>query len=518
MGKVALPALAITVLAWWVSSTVIPATRHRWIVQTLWAWLFVLIIIFRFIPATIVSRPVSAIWDKAVAGPVSHIQPRGRLALMWLGAIAITFGTTFGFARPSSTTLVNRVISLAGVYFFQILICLHSIKKGGVNWIRIPLSIILQQALALFVLKSSAGFSIFTWFSTAVADFQSGAIQATAFIFDAETATKGWFFVSGLAPIIFLAAFVQMLYFFNWMQWLTKQFAWLGQKVFGASGAETFVALWSPWFGQANSAILIGAYVESLTDSEIFAVMATSMCSLSSLTIRTYTTTLAIPARNLIAQSAMIIPSSIINAKVAVPETDPEAPMTRSRESTCAARKKINLRKAVDLLDCLSDGALLGLRVAGSVLVNFFMIFALLVFVDGICIWIFRGFGVHALDIHQLVAAPLVPCTFFLGVPRREVWGLSYMLSGKLLVSSDFAYASLAKIMAGPQPLSDRSFQIITFALANTSSLASLGTQVGVMTALAPSRKSVICKAAIPALLVALLSAFQTAAIAGSLL
>lgn len=35
-----LGALALLILAWWISSLVIPATRHRWIVQTLFAWAF----------------------------------------------------------------------------------------------------------------------------------------------------------------------------------------------------------------------------------------------------------------------------------------------------------------------------------------------------------------------------------------------------------------------------------------------------------------------------------------------
>lgn len=29
---------AIVILGWWVSATIIPATRHRWIVQTIFAW------------------------------------------------------------------------------------------------------------------------------------------------------------------------------------------------------------------------------------------------------------------------------------------------------------------------------------------------------------------------------------------------------------------------------------------------------------------------------------------------
>lgn len=51
--------------------------------------------------------------------------------------------------------------------------------------------------------------------------------------------------------------------------------AWFGQHIFGASGVETFIAIWSPWFGQVNSVLLVAPYVPDLTDSELAAVMAT---------------------------------------------------------------------------------------------------------------------------------------------------------------------------------------------------------------------------------------------------
>lgn len=37
-----LVAMALVILGWWISATVLPATRHRWIPQTLWAWFFIL--------------------------------------------------------------------------------------------------------------------------------------------------------------------------------------------------------------------------------------------------------------------------------------------------------------------------------------------------------------------------------------------------------------------------------------------------------------------------------------------
>lgn len=34
--------LILLILGWWISSIVLQDTRHRWIVQTLWAWFFIL--------------------------------------------------------------------------------------------------------------------------------------------------------------------------------------------------------------------------------------------------------------------------------------------------------------------------------------------------------------------------------------------------------------------------------------------------------------------------------------------
>jgi len=59
-----------------------------------------------------------------------------------------------------------------------------------------PISIILQQALALFTYKSDAGIKFFTWWKIAVADFETMAIEASSFLVDPETAEKGWFIIT----------------------------------------------------------------------------------------------------------------------------------------------------------------------------------------------------------------------------------------------------------------------------------------------------------------------------------
>jgi concentrative nucleoside transporter, CNT family len=95
--RVKLCALAAFILAWWISATVLRATRHRWIVQTLFAWSFIAIIAFRFIPNSVVTRPVEAVWIPLVQGPFFALPKFARYGLGWLALIAIVMGSAFGF-------------------------------------------------------------------------------------------------------------------------------------------------------------------------------------------------------------------------------------------------------------------------------------------------------------------------------------------------------------------------------------------------------------------------------------
>jgi len=95
--RVKLCAFAVLILAWWISATVLPATRHRWIVQTFLAWSFIAIIAFRFIPNSVVTRPVEAVWVPLVQRPFFTFPKYARYGLGWLALIAIVMGSAFGF-------------------------------------------------------------------------------------------------------------------------------------------------------------------------------------------------------------------------------------------------------------------------------------------------------------------------------------------------------------------------------------------------------------------------------------
>jgi CNT family concentrative nucleoside transporter len=79
-----LPTLALVIVGWWISATILKATRHRWIVQTFFAWSFIAIIAFRYIPNSVVTRPVEAVWVPVVQRPWYRISYPVRLAIGWL--------------------------------------------------------------------------------------------------------------------------------------------------------------------------------------------------------------------------------------------------------------------------------------------------------------------------------------------------------------------------------------------------------------------------------------------------
>jgi CNT family concentrative nucleoside transporter len=100
-------ALAALILGWWISSITLHATRHRWIVQTFFAWSFIAIIAFRFISNSVVTRPVEAVWIPLVQKPFFTLPKYVRYGLGWLALLAIVLGSAFGSKLENVRFLLN---------------------------------------------------------------------------------------------------------------------------------------------------------------------------------------------------------------------------------------------------------------------------------------------------------------------------------------------------------------------------------------------------------------------------
>ncbi|KAJ7690616.1 Na+ dependent nucleoside transporter C-terminus-domain-containing protein, partial [Mycena rosella] len=507
-----LAALALLILGWWISATILEATRHRWIVQTLFAWFFILVIAFRFIPASVISKPIGAVWMPLVQEPWYRISYSIRLAIGWLCLLGIVFGSAFGFPLEANTNYGDRAISVLGLAIFQFGFYLSSTNRSAIPWPTVIVGLFIQQAIALFVLKSGAGFSIFHWIATLASDFLAQGLVGGAFFFDAETITKHWFFVNTLSSIIFFVAFIQMMYYLGVMQWIIKHFAWLFFKLMNVSGAEAVVAASSPWIGQGESACLVRPYVDLMTESEIHLTMTSGFSTIAGSVLSAYIS-LGVPPQNLVTSSVMSIPASIAISKMRLPEMD--EPVTRGQ--VVVDRGEDKKGAPANALHAFSQGAVFGLIVAGQILTNVLTVLSLVATVNGLLTWIGRGFGIHALTLQLVLGYIFYPVTFFLGVPRAEILPVSRLLATKLVANEFAAYLDLQALMKTDAALSPRAYTIASYSLCGFANLGSVGIQIGVLGALAPSRGKIIAKLAISAMICGFLSTLQTAGIAGML-
>ncbi|KAI0063926.1 H+/nucleoside cotransporter [Artomyces pyxidatus] len=511
--RIVLAGLAIIIFGWWISATILPATRHRWIVQTLLAWFFILVIAFRFIPTSLVTSPVEAVWNPLVSRPFFALPYHIRLGMGWLALIAIVIGSAFGFKLQNNTTYGDRTISVLGLFVFQFGFWATSRHRSHIQWPTVILGLFLQQAIALFVLKSGAGFHIFSWLATAASDLLRQGLVGATFFFDADVISQDWFFVNTLSTCIFFVAVVQMLYYLGVMQWIVKNFAWIFFKTMNISGAEAVVAAAAPFIGQGESACLVRPYFEFMTESEIHLAMTSGFSTIAGSVLGAYIN-MGVPAQNLITASVMSIPASIAISKLRVPET--EEPLTRGQVVLDRGEKEKDM--PMNALDAFARGAVFGLIVAGQILCNVLTILSLVAAINGLLTWIGRGFGFHALTLQFILRYIYYPITFFLGVPRDEILRVSELFATKLIENEFAAYLNLKALQASPEALSARGYTITSYALCGFANLGSLGIQIGVLSALAPARTRAIARVGPSAVICGFIATLQAAGIAGMLI
>lgn len=81
--------------------------------------------------------------------------------------------------------------------------------------------------------------------------------------------------------MFFFSSLIQVLYYLGVMQWVVTRVGGLLQAVMGTTVCESVNAAGSVFLGMTESPLLIKPYIESLTSSELHAVMATGFATAS---------------------------------------------------------------------------------------------------------------------------------------------------------------------------------------------------------------------------------------------
>lgn len=114
-------------------------------------WFFIGLIFFQYVPTTVFSRPIEAVWLKTVQEPFFRIPYYVRLAAGWLALLGLVFGSAYGFKLDSNTSYGQRTQGVFGLFVFQLILWIFSKSHRSVNWRTVIVGLGMQQILAMYV-------------------------------------------------------------------------------------------------------------------------------------------------------------------------------------------------------------------------------------------------------------------------------------------------------------------------------------------------------------------------------
>ena len=173
------------------------------------------------------------------------------------------------------------------------------------------------------------------------------------------------------------------------------------------------------------------------------------------------------------------------------------------------------------------------------ILATLLCIIALLGLANGLLTWWGRYLNINnpPLTVELIVGYICYPIAFLLGVPRNgDLLKVGQLIGTKLIAVSYYFSLQVMAILTSAPPqnefvaytalqtdpayadLSPRSRLIATYALCGFANIGSLGTQIGVLSQIAPGRGGDVSRLALSALIAGALSTFTSASIAGMLI
>jgi concentrative nucleoside transporter, CNT family len=435
--------------------------------------------------------------------------------------------STAGF----SITAVLRGI-LGMVFLLLVAFALSSDRKK-INWRLVGIGVSLQLVLALLVLKVPFVKGIFDVVSKGFVTVLNFTKEGSAFLFGnlvTDVDTMGFIFAFQILPtIVFFAAFTSALYYLGVIQWIVYGFAWIMSKTMHLSGAESLAAAGNIFLGQTESPLLVRPYLEKMTKSEIMCLMTGGMATIAGGVLGAYVGYLGgdsiqeqqIFASHLLAASIMSAPAAIVAAKMLVPETQPELIDT----NLSISKEKIG----ANVLDAVSTGTRDGLKLAVNVGVMLLVFTAFMYMFNAMSFQIGEWTHLNAkiaastngrfegMTLQYLLGMIFSPIAWLLGVDWSDAVLVGQLLGEKTILNEFFAYASLGKLKAAEMFQNQKSIIIATYALCGFANFASIGIQIGGISALAQNQQATLAKLGIKALIGGTIACFMTATIAGML-
>jgi len=412
----------------------------------------------------------------------------------------------------------QKLLGIAGVAVILLIAFALSTNRRAIRIRVVGAAFALQAFIAWLVLWTSWGRAAILTLSAGVANLLGYAGKGTEFLFGPsdKNPLANTFAIAALPVIIFFASLVAILYYLGIMQRIVR---WVGGAigwVTGISRVESLSAAANIFVGQSESPLVVRPYLAALPPSRLFTVMCVGMAGVAGTILAAYASLLgASYLPYLLAAAFMSAPGGILMAKMIMPDDPEDANALEDAKVDVAETFEEGMQPA-NIIMAAAQGAQTGVKLAVAVGAMVLAFVALVALANGILGGIGHWFGIQDLSFQKLIGYVFQPVMFLIGVPWREAGTAGGLFGTKLVLNEFVAFIDLGQMDAAT--LSQRSREIVTFALCGFANFSSIAIQMAVTGGLAPNQRPVIARLGIRALLAGSLANLMSAALASLML
>ena len=371
--------------------------------------------------------------------------------------------------------------------------------------------------LALFAIPGSQGvLAAVTW---AVDGLARATNEGTKFVFGylgggdqpyvVNNQPALFVFAFKVLPLILvISALSALLWHWKVLKWITHGFGILFQRTMGLGGASALAVAANIFLGMIESPIVIRAYLDKLTRSELFLLMVVGLATVAGSTMVAYAAILApvLPnaAGHVLVASIVSAPAGILLARIMIPERPGEGGAHADYDSA------LKYDSAIDaIVKGTADGLMVVLNIS-AVLIVFVALVALVNIMLG---WTWVGGDVLTLE--RMLGWLFTPVAWLTGVEASEAGRAGWLLGVKLTLTEFVAFIELGKVPVGE--MSERTRMLMTYALCGFANIGSVGITVTGLSVLMPERREEVLGMVWKALFAGFLATLMTAAVVGAM-
>ena len=429
-------------------------------------------------------------------------------------------------------SIESIIRGIIGMTCLVLIAYMFSNNRKKINWKTAFLGLFTQLILAILIIRVEFVQNIFEFFGKIFVKTLDFTMEGSRFLLGdmVNVESFGYVFLFQVLPtIIFFSALTSVLFYLGIIQKIVKLLAWSLSKLLNISGAESLSVAGNIFLGQTEAPLMIKAYLEKMTKSEILLVMIGGMATVAGGVLAAYIGFLGgedevmklYYAKHLLTASVMAAPGAIVISKILFPQVE------AINKNVTVSQDKIGS----NLLDAIANGTTEGLKLAanvGAMLLVFIAFIAMINFgfekigdLSNLNNWISSNTSYQFLSIEFILGYTLSPLMWIIGVAKEDMALMGQLLGIKLAASEFIGYMQLSELKNVSNIVHlqyEKSILMATYMLCGFANFASIGIQIGGIGSLAPNQRINLSKFGMIAVLGGTLASLLSATIAGMII